>query len=504
MDCYDEADARADLGHIERLRQLWMVGISEGLSLDKLPDSWRELVAAQPIDKRALTALALAAQQQLFFSVHRADDLQARPELPALALPVLPDELRPAFRHCLKSVGRQSHVNIRNLLNLLLQRSVTAHPADWLPDPKDLDLPEIYWPWARWVANELNSDEDDETLTADSWDDFYPAQRLALLKTMRLRDPAATRELIAQCAPREPAEKRLRIMQVLAMNLSPADEEFLRGLVRDRSKKIARLAEKLLYRLDLKPAEADAAKRRELAAELAETFELKTTGLLKRQRQVVPKKLKNDKQRSLRSEWLQSVPPQDLAEALGLELPTLLQGWRFGANRDIDNRAFLRNAAELLADEHISILFDRLIDEVAEAGEGLELVGQLLERLPLQQRSAVVRRCLAERKLTFPFQAAQMFVDEPLPQLTLAEIQKSNAWKPLAKAVGQACADGGYVTSDGVYQELLALGLLLSQACAAKVLEQMTRLGANLADPAFDALRLNAKLPEPNRQEATP
>jgi hypothetical protein len=501
---YAQADAEAELHQLERLRQAWMVGVGEGLALEQLPAAWRALVAAQPGNKQPLTALALATQQQLFLGQHRGQELRPRPPLPALDLATLPEALRPAFRRCLKSLGRNSHANIRNLLNLLLQRARVAHPADWLPGPKDLDLPEPYWPWARWAANELDLSDQQAALNAENWDDLYPAQRLALLRTLRLADPAAARELIRQCAPREPADKRLPIMAVLALNLGDEDEELLRGLVRDRSKKIARLAEQLLYRLDLKPSEGDAAKRQELASELAETLELKRAGLLKRQQLLVPKRLKNDKQRSLRNDWLQQVPPQDLARALGLELPALLQAWHFAAHRDTDNHAFLRNAADLLSDDQISLLFERLIEHIAETNAGLELMAVLLERLPLAQRGAVVHRCLADNKLTFTFQTAQRFVDQPLPQLSLDEIRASNAWKALEKGVGQACHEGGHVDDDELYQELLALGLLLSQQCAAQILERLTRAGAHPGDPAFDALRLNAKLPEPNRQEANP
>ncbi|MFH8785810.1 DUF5691 domain-containing protein [Streptomyces roseoverticillatus] len=99
---------------------------------------------------------------------------------------------------------------------------------------------------------------------ADSrvWEEGLFAERAAYLTSLRRRDPAAARELLAGAWPTERAEDRLMFLDVLREGLSAADEPFLERTLSDRSRNVRATAAELLSAL---PGSALAARMAERA-----------------------------------------------------------------------------------------------------------------------------------------------------------------------------------------------------------------------------------------------
>jgi hypothetical protein len=83
----------------------------------------------------------------------------------------------------------------------------------------------------------------------DHWTHGNPTQRRSWLRAHRQTDPAAALEALREVWPSEPAPTRLDFLNLLAANLSAADEEFLEHALDDRAKDVRRAAAGLLARI---------------------------------------------------------------------------------------------------------------------------------------------------------------------------------------------------------------------------------------------------------------
>nr|WP_217168815.1 DUF5691 domain-containing protein [Streptomyces sp. AC512_CC834] len=81
------------------------------------------------------------------------------------------------------------------------------------------------------------------------WDEGLFAERVALLASLRVRDPAGARELLASTWATERAEDRLMFLDSLRTGLAPADEAFLEQALADRSRNVRATAAELLSAL---------------------------------------------------------------------------------------------------------------------------------------------------------------------------------------------------------------------------------------------------------------
>ncbi|CAL9504014.1 hypothetical protein SUDANB106_03522 [Streptomyces sp. enrichment culture] len=104
------------------------------------------------------------------------------------------------------------------------------------------------------------------------WEEGLFAERSALLLSLRRRDPAAARELLAGTWAAERAEDRLMFLDSLREGLSPQDEEFLERALADRSRNVRATAAELLSAL---PSSALAAR---MAARARSCVALDRTG----------------------------------------------------------------------------------------------------------------------------------------------------------------------------------------------------------------------------------
>ncbi|MFI5858771.1 DUF5691 domain-containing protein [Streptomyces parvulus] len=81
------------------------------------------------------------------------------------------------------------------------------------------------------------------------WDEGLFAERVALLASLRARDPAGARELLASTWATERAEDRLMFLDSLRTRLTSADEPFLEQALADRSRNVRATAAELLSAL---------------------------------------------------------------------------------------------------------------------------------------------------------------------------------------------------------------------------------------------------------------
>ncbi|MET9351435.1 DUF5691 domain-containing protein [Streptomyces sp. NPDC006617] len=81
------------------------------------------------------------------------------------------------------------------------------------------------------------------------WDEGLFAERVTLLASLRARDPAGARELLASTWAAERAEDRLMFLDSLRRGLEAADEPFLEQALADRSRNVRATAAELLSAL---------------------------------------------------------------------------------------------------------------------------------------------------------------------------------------------------------------------------------------------------------------
>ena len=493
---------------IEALERRWMIGGASPLNVNQLPASWQSICESLPEEQLPRAVLALRCQQQkLLFCAKPTSTLTPQALIPALEKPVIAAQQRHLFRRCLQQAEKYHQQNtISALLALVAQRGYVAHPSDWMPSGmKDTggqhssfsaELAELYQPWSLWASSQTSETltHNDDELTPANWDDWYPAPRVQALKRLRRNDAAATRELIAACVSREPADKRLRIIETLAINLSADDSDYLDSLKQDRSQKIVQLAGQLLARLGIANTE-DHSEAIALARELAETFELKNSGVIKKQLKLKPRKLKSKKQQSIRTEQLSSVSLHVLAEALGITLNQLMTVWQFSENRSQDNQNFIENATQTLPTEGFDALIKNLFTYAIEDESGLFLLRHCAsERLDESQRSDLYQAIIANKKMESSFDDASDFLSAPMQDLSWKTFEQSYPWRTLAAKVKIELVERGFIESHGIIRELFMLGLLIPGAMAKQVLEQLAERGLMGADPAADCLKLNAAL----------
>src|SRR5215467_13517400 len=145
----------------------------------------------------------------------------------------------------------------RPLVRLLTVKNVTEHPAHALartlerlrlrPHPFDLPLIDAFvrsnaerlgataqhWADKQKPEAETQSYFDPELLDASNWAQARLSQRVAYLEQQRQEDADAARALVESTWAKEDADVRFRLLQVLQIRLSMADQPFLSTLEKD-------------------------------------------------------------------------------------------------------------------------------------------------------------------------------------------------------------------------------------------------------------------------------
>lgn len=402
--------------------------------------------------------------------------LTALPDLPPLALPSLPDALRPLANRVLARDRDASRR--RMLLDLLASRGHAMHPADWLPAVSDEEAPDLYAPWRDWAAGAAGTERGPAALDTESWDDYGPAGRAAALTALRRQDPAAARILLEAKMGGEGAEARFRLLEALATGLSDADAAFLQTLhAGDRAPRVKVLAQTLLARLG-RSEEAGG----EDVTELAGFFEIQTKGLLRRTKIVAPKPIKTNAQRNRRFALLSSVDIAPFAAALGIASDDLCSMWSWGEDDQLDAGLVVmieRSAPDALVVRLLALLTGR-------GAATVHLMLLLAPRLDHAHRDAAAKLLLAKgaRFLDLlPFAGGTGSVDGAIAAPAGA-----------ALLAGLARKDEDAPRPADLAEELHALGLIASTTAAREAIARLTAIGILAADPRLDMLRLNAAL----------
>ncbi len=442
----------------------WTIG---GTALGDAPAAWRDALGGEEAELRLL---ALSGQFLGGFVLPApSGTLKTLPDLPALAMPPVPDSLRSLARRCFKAL--QQSGNQAAFMHLLAARGRTMHPADWMPGRSDDDLPDVYAPLLDWVAGSSGRADADAVLSEATWSDFAPAARYIAFAALRRSDPEGARALLAAKAASEGADVRLRLIAMLAAGLSTADVPYLQSLANDRAPKIKACAASLLARLGLGSSDATD------ASELVAFFRIETKGLLRRTRVVTPMPIKTPAQRARRQELFNRVDYTSFARGLGTE--DLVASWPFGDDPQVD-AGFQAMAVQTAGDDVISAILARL---TSVSSLDLLALQRLRDRLDADQRLHVAARILILGSREPLFSSVRMFVDAGAEVDGLIETRSGST---LVAA---------FVAGSDITVEVQALGLIASQAAATSALDKLTRAGVNAADPRLDLLRLNASLP---------
>lgn len=467
---------------LARIRAAWMAGRA---AADEAPPAWRDVAGRGAGAEAALAALAGQAMQVLLRPV--PPPLAPRPLLPVLAVPSPPEAVRPRIRRLL-TARRADAAGVRALVLFLAARGFAMHPADWLPRPTDDWAPAFYAPWQAWAGSEPQTDAT-EALTAETYQEWPWAARRAGLAAMRRSDGAAVRAIIAARAVGEPAERRLRLLEILEDGLSAEDAPLLESFAGDRSDRVQALVRRLLARLGrVSDAALAPDLSRELAQELAAMVELGRIGLLKRRNQLTFKPLKTAPQEHRRRELLAVVTLAELAAALGVAEAGLVESLPADHARIIG--AFATMVVETASTEAWRALFDLTLQDVDAP---LELAVTLSRRADATARSAMLAAVLA-RETAVGFDGSLAVAGEMLGAAGGGPLARSAAYRALLELAATTLSQAAGAPPPALATGLANLGLLLDAGAARAVIDAFQAAGLSGADPRLDMLRLNIAL----------
>ena len=442
-----------------------------GSAVSAAPAEWRDALSADA-GENELRLLALSGQFLGALAIAEpSGEVRPHRDIPALARPPLPDPLRPRARRLLQQLREPAAR--RNLLDFLDARGWTLHPGDWMPRPSE-EVPEVYATWQDWAAASGLSPSSAEILSAESWNSFGPAARLAAFTALRRQDPAAASVLLAGKIAGEAPDHRVRLLEVLAIWLSDADRPLLESLAGDRAPRAKALAASLMARLG--HGEIDS----EDATELAGFFPVQTKGLLRRTRAIAPQAVKTAAQRSRRTALFERLSFNTFAQALGLPPGELVAAWSWGGEALTDH-LFAAMVARSAPDAIVTT-----VTEALTTGASIDphALAQLLPRLMPTQRRQAASRLLRANGTSFAMVLTIAGGDGGINDAI-----RTSAGAALLGALKAQDAKPGDQAP-----ELLALGLLASRAAAKQALEQLAAAGLIASDPRLDMLRLNAAL----------
>ncbi|RWM10666.1 DUF5691 domain-containing protein [Mesorhizobium sp.] len=466
---------------LARLRDGWTSG---GAMFEFAPVSWKEAATASSPDEQERRLLAIAAQAlDVALRPAAPKTLKRRPPLPVLALPMLPDRLRPALRAALKFAA-DARLKTR-VAALVASRGFVLHPMDWTPAASSQESPEVYAPWVDWQAGADDEKQSRrEHLTAETWDDFYPAARRSALVDLRRTMPALARTLIETKGASEPAEVRLALIELMRFGLNADDVPFLKSLSTDRSGKVREMAGRLLARLGEHANPTDGGSE-DPTAELAAFIEEGKSGFIRRRTTYAATKLKSPAQQARRADLFASCYFRDLASHFGKTESDFIGAWQFGVDDNAD-LFLVRMVSVSGSDAAVACLADML---VAAGGRLVLLTLQLMLRLDSGRKRVLVRQILNDA--------------QNLAALNLVDGAEAGwlEWGDLANgktlsALRSAVSGDNDVTKRSAEQYLEAIGFLANPVTAEKLIGEVVAAGLPPASPSLGLLRLNAALAE--------
>ncbi len=465
----------AERNGVATMRDVWITG---GAAAGLAPAEWQEIVAGAPADERERLLLAIAGQAfDIGFRPAAPKTLVTRPPLPKLDLPTVPERHRPLFRSALKNAG-DARAKLR-VVAVTESRGFVAHPLDWMPSASELDAPRAYTPWIDWQQAMKKDAPILEALSADNWDEFYPAARRVALADIRRNDPAAARAMLEAKAATESAEVRYPLIELLRVNLSADDAPYLQSLATDRSGKVKQLAARLLGRIGQSQAGADVEAD---VKELADFIEQGKTGLIRRRTVYSAKPLKNYAQTNRRNLLFESVQLIDLVRALGTTELEFIEGWQLGGKEGADWQ-LTQMVAESGSDEAARKMGEKLV----EAKDPLSL-GVLLPRLDKSAARSFITVVLSRT-------AANLYQMNTAPDVEVSSFDAPALLGSLLYREARGLI-ANRKPDDRTTPDLSLFGFLATPAAAQAMIADLTTAGLGPADPSLALLRLNAALSE--------
>ncbi|RVD56792.1 MULTISPECIES: DUF5691 domain-containing protein [unclassified Mesorhizobium] len=464
-----------DQAGLARLRDGW---ISGGAAFELAPAEWKEVAAASSPDEQERRLLAIAAQA-LDVALRPAAPkiLKRRPPLPVLALPMLPERLRPSLRAALKYAAdarRKAQV-----VKLVASRGFVTHPMDWMPSASDQTAPDIYAPWIDWQASAEAEQLWHKKLTLQSWAEFFPAARRVALTGMRRSEPAVARQLIEAKGPAESAEVRLSLVELIRIGLGPDDAPFLKSLATDRSTKVRELAGRLLAMLGQHgESGADVP-----VAELAGFIEEGKAGFIRRRTTFGPAKTKSHAQEQRRAELFELCNLVDLVARFGVTESDFITGWQFGTDNNVDI-LLSRMVAASGSDTAVAHMADRLVDE---GGKPVLRVLQLTPRLDSRRKRVLVRLILKQANYLGMLNQAESL---DAGWLDWDDLTNGQVLPALRSIIGE----NDDAMRRAVDDFLETMGFLATATAATRLIDDLVAAGLPPASPSLGLLRLNAAL----------
>jgi len=472
----DEQEALA------RMRDCWFAG---GTAFPLAPEPWRTLAAPNDPPTREVVLLALAGQA--FQVGHRPapPEFRASVPLPDLSLPVMPDAARQMFRATLKDFDQ--HGLSERLLGFVASRGFVAHPLDWMPKGATTEAPDVYAPWVDWVARrEADHVMPDDRLSAENWEAFFPAARRSELSRMRVHDPAAARALLEAKAGGEPAEARLRLIQVMQTNLQPDDRPYLETLCGDRSGKVKSLAAHLLARLGV--GVGDDTEKAAANDELADFIEARKS-LILRKRKLAPRALKTAAQERRRASLFELCTLRDLAGRLETDEAGFVEAWTFGTDDDVD-AALIALAARTASDAALPVMMKSVIAAGSDAlAHAAPLIARLSPADGLTLQMAALKTLDSDRLDTFQAHAPSFSALDTGDLATLPIV------KTLLKDAARTETAGNLYRLE---KSVRLIAFLARREAAGDLVERLVASGLSPAEPCLNPLRLNAALASAN------
>lgn len=461
------------------MRDCWITG---GTSFDLAPAGWQEIAAGANPDERERRLLAIAAQAlEIALRPAAPKTLKRRPPLPELGLPLLPERLRPLLRAALKHAGDARGKT--RVVTLVASRGFVLHPMDWMPAAADQNSPGVYAPWVDWQsAADGEKHTGHEQLTAENWDDFYPAARRSALVEMRRTAPAVARQLVEIKVSSEPAEARLALIELMRFGLGTDDVSFLKSLSTDRSGKVREMAGRLLARLGERGDPGDGAPENP-TTELASFIMESKSGFIRRRTTYGPMKLKSSAQEARRVDLFASCYFHDLAACFGKTESDFIGAWQFGVDDNVD-LYLVRMVSVSGGDAAVAGLADALI---AGGGKLALLVLQLMLRLDSGRKRVLIRQILQDAN---NLHALNLVEGTEAGWLEWGDLANGKTLPTLRSAV----AGNDEPVKRGIDLTLETIGFLATAATAEKLIEDVVAAGMAPAAPSLGLLRLNASL----------
>ena len=460
--------------------------------LGDLPSELSILVANAAKDDQTLMALTLVSQYHhlMYDDKPNADEkIISKVDFPKSNLPFVPVNYYKILEKIINKLESffyfpeaQHEAFIRWFLYFLEQKGYTLPTNFW----EKLEIKEsesllhinqgIYTKWQLYLKGmalkNTQSSQNYDELTAENWDEWYPSERLQILRQMRRKNPEKARALILECAPSMPADKRLKVIQIFNIGLCDDDIDVLQKLSKARSSSATKMAKRLLMRLG-------AINEDSVLEEFMQEFKwskknrLLTSTIGRKNYTKLNNLIQN----------LENISIHQWAKKLKITMSEFLQGWNFEKNYNFTESLF-KNAAESLDSDDLIILAKNWTQELRKNfSENYWYI--IKPCLPKEALEDIAYDALTKMENFFDL---LHFFDKKI-HISFDELCQLPAFKKLSSYGIQ------HLDYWDVWRNFYALALLVDDDIAKQCLQYLNEQGVSYHEDALVLLHFNALLP---------